>query len=143
MLFGLELGTVAGWVTAVGVTGMLGVLLKFLPRWVEVKAAERVSDHAIAKQLRDELMSELDECRNNHQILHQENLALTERVMLLEDGDRRKTIALTLVMNELVRLDPTSEIILRAKGVLELGITLGTPFDEKIERAINRLGEKE
>lgn len=140
MLIGpIELGTVAGWVTASGMVSTFALLFKFLPKWVEVKTAERKSDGDIAKGLRDELVNRLNDCESKHQEMMVENDALRNRIVLLEDGDRRKTIALTLVMNEVSRLDPTSDIIIRAKAVLELSINLSTPEDRKMSQALNRL----
>jgi len=135
----IEFGSLASWITAGGVLSLVGLLLRFFPKWIEAKTIERVSDYDFAKSLRDELMGRLAACEVKHDEMDRENEKLRQRVMLLEDQDRRKTIALTLLMNEVSRLDPESDIILRAKAVLELSITLTTPFDEKIEKALNKL----
>jgi hypothetical protein len=134
MLFPTELGTLAGWITATGVVGIFGVVLKFLPEWVKARTAEKVSDDKIARVLRDELFDKLNECEKNHKEMTHDYGVLAElykdqerRVLLLELGDQRKTVAITLLMNEVSRLDPTSDIILRAKAVLELSIDLTLP----------------
>jgi hypothetical protein len=139
----IDFGSVAGWVTAGGVLSMLGLFFKFLPKWVEAKTAERASDNEFGKQLRDELSSRLNECEKQHRDIQKENNDLKNRVALLEDGDRRKTVALTLLMNEVSRLDPTSDIIIRAKAVLELSINLSSQTDEKMNKALRNLEGKE
>lgn len=143
----LQLGTLSSWITAGGIVALLGVVLKFLPEWTRARIAEKVSDTEIAKKLRDELFARLNECEARHNKLEEEYRELLEvcrsqekRIILLEEGDRRKTIALSLLMNEIHRLDPESDIILRAKGVLELSINLTpAPHDDKADELLHKL----
>lgn len=117
--------------------GLFGAWLTYLINRRKVLAAERVSDHKIAKELRDELLEKLDACEGKHKQLVKENETLMEKVLMLEVGDQRKTVALSLLMNEVSRLDPTSDILIRAKAVLELSISASTPVD--VKKALGRL----
>lgn len=110
--------------------------------------SERVSDVEMGKRLRDELFDKLNECEQRHdQLLKDHEILLSRskeqenRITLLEEGDRRKTVALTLCMNEIHRIDPTSTILLRAKAVLELSFDLQP--HSKFDEVVSKLGDIE
>lgn len=139
----MEFGSLSSWVTAGGVVGMFLTALRLIPAWVRAKSEERASDSEIARELRNELLQRLNECEEKHKKIYKENKELRKRITKLEDGDRRKTIALTLLMNEVSRIDPSSDIIDRAKAVLQISIELNQQLDAGISEAMEKLDEEE
>lgn len=119
--------------------GLFGLTFKYFPKWIEARTSSRISDNEFAKELRDELLGRLNECEIKHEEMLKENGKLRHRITLLEDGDRRKTMALALLMNEISRLDPSSDIIARAKAVMELSAHFTTPYDQEMQTSLDKL----
>lgn len=108
-------GTIPQWGTFASVNvvlvGLLTVWIKGVPDRLRAKTNDYTAALEQWKILEERINNELIKCLG-------ENKELTNRVTVLERRDLRMGVALSMVLRELERLDPDSDIVKRAMAVL-------------------------
>lgn len=108
--------------------------------WIRGMAARRLAKDAGDATLRGEerglreyLDAELKKCKLGHEVL-------SEQLQKVENKNFQLTVVVSMMLTELLAIDAESDIVKRAKAVLELNI--GFPANAAaIEAAIQRLQE--
>lgn len=130
-------GTPPQWGTFASVLALLIVVIKFGPAWMQAMTdrgrARDASAGAAAESWRDieaRVSKELTECR--HQREHDAQV-----IKRLDDENFRLRIVVSMTLDEFERIDPGSQIVLKAKAIM--AVPAGSPDPEDVEQA--RLAE--
>lgn len=121
------LGTLPQWGTFGTVLALLVVIVKYAPSWMQamterVKARDSGASAAAGTwaELERRVSAELQECRQQREA---DALALKR----MDDENFRMRIVLSMALDELERLDPGSEIVLKAKAIMAVPTPASDP----------------
>lgn len=109
------LGTIPQWGTFLAVlsilTGLVTVWIRGIPERLRAKFEGESSAAREWAAIEGRVNRELDECKK-------ERTAFIDRVTVVEDENFRLKVAMSLVLGELERIDPESEIVKRAQVIM-------------------------
>jgi hypothetical protein len=129
------ISAVQAWGPLVGVlaimAGLVTVWVKGIPARMLAKSAGDATLRGEEKGLREYLNQQLASCRND-------NAKITEKMTVVENKNFQLTVVISMMLSELLTIDPDSPLVKRAKAVLELNIGFAVN-PATIEAAVTRL----
>lgn len=111
----LSLGSIPQWGTffsmLVILTGLVRVYINGIPARIQAKSERDTVAAAAWKEIEERVNNELEECKKQRE-------AVTKRYIKSDNENFKLRIVVSLVLEELLRLDPESDITKRAQAVM-------------------------